>query len=441
MKLIRKQELATEFPEAFLHFIWQHQYLNPSGLVTTDGQRVVVHFPGWLNADAGPDFHQARIRIGDLEWNGSVEIHIRSSDFERHHHQKDPAYGNVVLHVVWQTDRQVFRQDGTPLPEVELRRVVDAGLVRRYASLMASGRVLPCSSILEMANPEIVKAMMNQAAAFRLEDWSKRVQSLHEKAGDDWQETAWQMLARAMGLWVNADAMHTLAGKLPFRVLARYRDRPHVVEALLFGTAGFLRQSPRDEYEERLKGEFSIIGKAHRLNSMSEVEWRFSRMRPAGFPTIRLAQLSAIVCSPNLALTEWMEFNAASDWTRLLRTEISDYWKNHLHFGKPGRLPDRMGEVWARIIRINAVAPLLVAYGHIHTSQVHIARAVELLECMPAEENRVIRVWSEAGIRASNAWESQGLIWKAAHHCRLRKCLECPIGYSGLRELHQPNTL
>ena len=140
MKSDPSKRPGQDFPEAFLHYIWQHQYLQPSRLRTVDGQPVSVHFPGWLNSDAGPDFHQARIRIGDIEWTGSVEIHIRSSDFERHQHQTDDAYGNVILHVVWRTDKQVFRPDGTPLPEAELHHAVDPQLIKRYASLTESAR-------------------------------------------------------------------------------------------------------------------------------------------------------------------------------------------------------------------------------------------------------------------------------------------------------------
>lgn len=434
MKSAKPKQKGPDFPEAFLHFIWQHQYLNPSGLKTTDGQPVMVHFPGWLNSDAGPDFHQARLRIGAMEWTGSVEIHIRSSDFNRHQHQSDQAYDNVILHVVWRSDQMVYRPDGTPLPEVELHHIVDAAIINRYAALTASSRSLPCGPMLAKVNPDSIREMMDQAATLRLEDWASRVLEVHESTRNDWQETVWRMLARAVGLRVNADAMQTLAGRLPLRILARYRDQPLRVEALLFGVAGFLKPIPRDDYERSLRTDFDVLASAHRLQPMSEVEWRFSRMRPPGFPTVRLAQLAAIICCRDLSLGDWMEISNGPAWSRLLQAEVSTYWQHHLHFNKPARLPMKMGEDRVRIIRINAIIPLLFAYGKIHASPLHQSRAIEMMQEMSTEENQVTRMWKDVGIRPKTAWESQALLWKSANHCRQRSCLECPVGCAMLRQ-------
>ena len=145
--------------ESFIHYLWQFQYFSKSSLQTTQGEEIVIFHPGFKNSHAGPDFYQSRIKIGELEWVGSVEIHIHSSSWQAHNHNVDEAYENVVLHVVWKDDKPVKRIDGSLIPTIELKSRVDDVLQFAYKKLVNSPEEIPCTSSFEKVS-EITKLSM-----------------------------------------------------------------------------------------------------------------------------------------------------------------------------------------------------------------------------------------------------------------------------------------
>lgn len=423
------------FPESFLHYIWQHQYFSPSALKTTGGEEILVHFPGMLNSDAGPDFRQASIRIGGVEWTGSVEIHIRASDFMRHGHTDDPAYETVILHVVWHADRAIFRNDGTEMPALEVKPIVSAVLLQRYLKLSESSLMLPCSKFLSEVPSEVVGSMIRQAAAQRLSDRVGMIREIHTATGGDWEETCWRVLAWSFGLRVNGEAMLTLASRLPVQLLNRYRAEPETLQALVFGMSGLLHERARDTHEARLMRIFNRLCGPHRLVPMSAVEWKFSRMRPAAFPTVRIAQLAAFVCHMELTFSGLVEQFSAASWEKCFAFSTDTYWQGHVHFGRPGNMPAGPGTVLADQVRINALAPLLAAYGSSQGSSVYLDKAMGLLEFTAAEKNNRLRCWLDAGIVPASALESQALLGQLRNACAPRRCLDCTIGTFMLRRV------
>ena len=392
-----------------------------------------MRFPGWLNSDAGPDFRQASIRIGTVEWTGSVEIHIRASDYVRHGHGEDPAYESVILHVIWDADHTIVRSDGTAIPALEVRPIVPPALLKRYLRLSESSVALPCSSFLRDVPAEVVADMIRQAAVQRLSDRVGMVRQIHTQTGGDWNETCWRVLAWSFGLRVNGEAMLTLASRLPAHVLQRYSREPDVLEALLFGVSGLTSEVARDSHEATVSRRFVRLRHAHRLVPMSVVEWKFSRMRPAAFPTVRLAQLTAFAAQVEGGFSGLLRHYSAPSWEKVFSFCVSPYWQQHVHFGRPGHMPEGPGPALVNQVRINALAPLLVAWGSSMGLPGYLDKAIAVLEETAAEENNRLRCWHHAGIRPANALESQALQGQLRTQCGPRKCLECGVGNFVLR--------
>lgn len=416
--------------ESFLHFIWQHRRFDPAGLTTTSGEAVSILEPGIYNADAGPDFLHARIRLGVVEWVGAVEIHIRSSDYRRHGHRLDPSYGPVILHVVWQEDEPVRHTDGTAIPALELRSRVDPDLVHRYRVLSESAVLLPCHRSIGRLSVERWRELVQGALVRRLDQQANRVLLLREACNGDWNETFYRLLARSFGLKVNADAFLRLSELLPLRLLLRHADRPDQLEALLFGMAGFLTGLPDDNYQLSLQQAFTHLQSRIGSTSMNRAEWKFLRMRPSGFPTMRIAQLAAVIPSLNGLLSELLRPGGIDQFRRILHSKPSEYWETHRRFGKVSERTDGiMGDQSADMIFINALVPFLAGWAKFTGDHRQVMVAMELMEGMAPEQNRAQVPWRQAGRVAIHAGESQALTFHLREYCRGRRCLQCVAGH------------
>ena len=141
------------FPESLLHFIWKFQLWNTKDLRLASGERLLVKHPGRHNADAGPDFSDARIEVNGLLWAGNIEIHTRASDWKRHGHDKDEAYKNVLLHVVWHYDADVFGYTNHSIPVFIIKSFVDEGMLVRWLELSSSTAAIPCAGFVKPPSP------------------------------------------------------------------------------------------------------------------------------------------------------------------------------------------------------------------------------------------------------------------------------------------------
>jgi len=399
------------------------------------GDPIQVFHPGVRNSNAGPDFNEAKIIIGELEWRGSVEIHIKASGWNDHRHGDDAAYENVILHVVWENDKPILRTDGTRMPTLELKNRVDLSLWNRYKKLFTSTETIPCAKSWNSV-PEMVKlSMLDKVLTERLEVKSRIVLGMLDRNKGDWEETCYQLFFKNFGFKVNTDPFFQLATALPYKIVLKHLDQHHQVEALLFGQAGFLEKAKDGDYSTILKREYHLLNAKYKLESkqLNKAQWRFLRLRPANFPTVRLAQLAALIIQKrNLfsAILEKSSYKELNDW---LNVEQSAYWRTHYQFGKKSVNVPSLGKSSIQNIIINSIAPLLAAYSITHDDQQYMDRAVDFLQHITAEKNKITRQWAALGYSVETAFDSQALIELHNSYCQKRRCLECTVGSSLIR--------
>ncbi|MBN8577139.1 MAG: DUF2851 family protein [Cytophagales bacterium] len=420
--------------ESFLHYLWQFQYFDKKNLATTTGETLTVLATGFLNTDAGPDFLQAKIKIDAIEWVGSVEIHLQASGWYAHRHHEDAAYENVILHVVWDNTKPVFRKDGTPLPTLELKNLVDPGLITTYRKLTATSAAIPCKQQVDTVAALTKLSMIERAAMIRLEQKAKAVTELFNANQGDWEETTWQLLVTNFGFKTNNDPFAQLARALPYRLVRKHRHSLLQTEALLFGQAGFLIAKSKDTYVTQLYNEYDFLCKKYSLEEkqLHAAQWKFLRLRPANFPTLRLAQLAALVTTHHV-FTSLLEAENAIELNRLFTFETSAYWKTHFRLGKKALRVSGFGEQSKQSLIINVLVPVLVAYGKFTDNWHWVDRAARFLQELPPEKNSITRLWQQNGINGKSAFESQGLLELYKNFCTRKACLNCAIGSAILK--------
>jgi hypothetical protein len=417
--------------ERLLHFIWQFQYFNKQGITTLTQDPVNIIHPGYANRNAGPDFLNAKVEIDGILWSGNVEIHIKSSDWETHNHHLDPAYDNVTLHVVWENDKDIYRKDGTAIPTIELKHKTRPSLLKKYNELINNPDNTPCSNSFKDVKEISVISMIDRAFMQRIEhrtEWIHRM--LDEKKGD-WEEISYQALARNMGFKTNADAFFSLARSLPYKILCKHIDQPVQIEAMLFGQAGFLDENGYDDYLNVLRKEYEFLSHKYGLgeNKLNRFQWKFMRMRPANFPTIRLAQFAALLIQNRNFFGLVRDFIDKKHLETALMAVQGRYWQEHYDFGKMAkRLNHGITRDGAANIMINTVAPLLVAYGKATDNQHFVDKAIGLVSEIPAENNHVMTMWKNMGVGIKNAFDSQGLLELFNDFCSKKRCIHCNIG-------------
>ncbi len=420
--------------EEFLHFVWRWRRFQQDSLQTTDGQALEIVHPGEPNADAGPDFFNARIRIGDTLWAGNVEIHERSSEWYAHHHHTDRAYDSVVLHVVFEEDAPVTRADGQRLPCLALRDRLFPRLVDRYWRLMSAREWVPCASRIAEVSSMVKVSWLDRLAIERLQEKTEEVARCVAATQHQWEETFYQRVAYALGLKINAEAFETLARIAPLHLLARHRDHLLQLEALLFGQAGFLGDVPADDYTRALAEEYRFLQHKYQLTPMPAHRWKFFRLRPSGFPTVRIAQLAALLHKVPLPFSAVLEAAEPADIAQLFDIEVSPYWQTHYRFGKASAARRKpIGRDLLQRLLINTVAPFLFYYGCYQNSPPHREAALRLLDALPPEKNAVLDRWAQLGLTPRNAAHAQALLHLKTRYCQTFRCLQCAIGTALLR--------
>lgn len=425
---------AFPYGEDLLQFIWEQGLYERRGLCTTDGRTVEVVKAGRIQRDSGPDLADAKVRIDGQLWAGTVEVHLRSSEWRAHGHHHDPAYENVVLHVVYEHDAEACTLSGRTLPTVELLPRVSTESIGLYQALMRGKGFVPCAAQLRRADPLRTSAWLERVLVERLERRTAHVESLFRELNGDASETLYHLLARGFGLKVNAEPFGMLARALPLRVLHKYRDDALRTEALLFGQAGLLQVDFVDEHPRVLQREHALLARMHALHPAPLAAWKFARMRPINLPTIRMAQFARLIMRCDGDLSPLIASDDPAVIRELLDVEADGYWTDHWVFDKPSApKPKHLGRVGADHLIINAVVPALFALGRVLGRTDHADRAMRLLERLPAESNAVLKGWEAAGLSAQDAGRGQALIELKNEYCDKRRCLHCGIGQQLLR--------
>ncbi len=424
--------------EEFLHYLWKYSLYDRDNLSDSEGNKIEVLSPGQYNRDSGPDFFNARIKTGNTIWAGNVEIHINASHFLMHGHQNDPAYNNVILHVVAIDDRKVFNSRGEEIPAAVLR--FDGSLYERYQELVNNPILIACQDYIKGADRLLLRGWIESLAIERLSRKAGTIGILLEKTDNDWEEVFYRLLCRYFGFRVNTEPFVMLAESLPFRIIRKHADSIFQIEALLFGAAGLLdegmfREALSDNYYKDLTREFKFLSSKYSIRPMHGWMWKFSRLRPVNFPTIRISQLAHMLSVSGGLFSQVLEADEPDNLKVLFEVPVSDYWEDHFVFGKKSRETKKnTGSQATDILVINAVIPVIFVYGKIRGRQDICDRALNFLLNIPPEQNKIISEWDEAGLSPESAFDSQALIQLRDEYCRKRRCLDCRIGGRLIRQ-------
>jgi len=410
--------------EKLLQHIWANGSYNHSDLRTTIGNSILLINPGTFNVNQGPDFLNAQLKIDGTIWAGHIEIHVKSSDWKLHGHESDPNYRNVILHVVFKHDSA----DQHPFPTLELQDRIPHHVLSRYESMMRSPGFIPCEKQLNQFAEKGFKAWKQRMAVERLEQKSMLIYDQVKEANFHWEEVFWWHIAKSFGYRVNAESFFILAQSIPLSVLSRNRSNLIQLEAILFGQAGLLNRNFDEAYPSMLKKEYLFIKKKYKLQPVS-IPIYFLRMRPANFPTIRLAQLASLIFQSHQLFTITRETAELDNVSKLFLATPNDYWLYHYRFDEPSSYKIKQpGHDMINRSIINTVIPFLFAYGQ-HKDEVSLVnRAFKWLNELPAEDNIIMRKFSEFNIVASSAFDSQSLLHLKTNYCDQRRCLECEAG-------------
>jgi hypothetical protein len=423
-------------PEEFLHFVWENRLFFSDNLETPEGESLEIVDTGRKNTNAGPDFFNAKIKIGDTIWAGNIEIHKKASDWEKHNHAENKAYENVILHVVEKADRQILRENGSEITTLEM--AWPEQYTRNYQKLLDAQTWIACQEHFHRIDPVVLQLGFNRLMIERLEDKTEEIIQRLLQNQQNWNETFYQMLARMFGFKVNAIPFELLAKAISVNILAKHKNSLFQLEALLFGASGLLNEELfGDDYFLELRKEFGFLYKKYDLKSVESHLWKFMRLRPGNFPTIRISQLAALIHRSQGLFSKILEIENADDLKTLFRVKASEYWDNHYRFNKlsPRKHSKDLGENSIDTIIINVVVPFLFVYGE-KQNQHHLKnRALEFLEELPPENNSIIEKWKNFGVSARSAFETQALLQLKNKHCNHKKCLTCPIGNKLVKSL------
>ena len=410
--------------ERLLKYIWQFQYFNATNLLTVDGDIVQIIHPGIFNTNQGPDFLEGKIKVGETTWAGNIELHIKSSDWNLHKHSDDKNYNNIILHVVWEDDIEL----GLPFPVLELHNRVSNILLARYEEMMKATTFIPCENSINQVDLLIWSSWKDRLLAERLQNKAAIIFEHLVKNNNHWEETFWWLLASNFGIKVNSTAFEKIAQSIPLSILAKHKNQIHQLEALLFGQAGLLENPFSETYPAMLQKEYLFYKNKYKLQPI-QASLFFLRMRPANFPSVRLAQLAMLINQSINLFSTIKESNSLKEIKALLNVTANDYWHYHYVFDETTLFKEKhIGTQMINNILINTIIPIVFAYGLFNKEQHFKNKALQWLEEISAEKNNITNAYVQLGIENNNAFDSQALIQLKNEYCNKKRCLDCAVG-------------
>lgn len=415
--------------ERLLHTVWQYSLYSPLELKTTEGESITIIHPGRYNTDAGPDFLQAKVKVGDTILAGHVEMHVKTSDWDKHGHQHDAAYKNVILHIVYDHDSP---SGPANTPVLCLADYIAPDVLKKYEYLAYTKNTLPCSGRLNEVKDITKYSWLTRLLAERWEEKLGTWKELLDESAGDWSSLLYWRLAANFGFKVNADAFLALAKSLPINILAKHRENLLQIEALLYGQAGMLNEDMDGVYPNALKTEYNYLRKKYKLEPIPAHSWKYMRLRPANFPTIRIAQFAALVHQSVHLFSVIIEKSSVSEIMPLFNVRAGHYWETHYSFGEATETDTkkRLGKSSIQNIIINTIAPIKFLYASRQSTEVEQEKALKLLDELPAEKNHIIDEWTGNNWPPVNASQSQAQIQLYNNYCSKKRCLDCAIGLS-----------
>jgi hypothetical protein len=416
--------------EQLLHFVWQHKLFNTRDLKSADGQALHIVDFGRYNKDGGPDFWNAKIKLDDIVLVGNIEIHVSASDWKLHQHDKDNKYKNVILHVVYFNDDTI-----TQLPTLELNSRIPPVLLNKYQNMMQSHQPLVCLPVSNMIDDFTLEKWKDRLLIERLERKSDEILNAVKQSQNDWEQVCYHLLGRYFGSHINKEPFELLTTNIDYKILQKHSNDLFQLEALLFGTAGFLNKDFVEIYPREIKQEFQFLQHKYQLKPLQEHHWQFLRIRPISFPTIRLAWFAKLM--QQLPLFQTILEDVGS-FHFLDSVSVSDYWTNHYTLDKLSKYKQKtIGDEFKNVLKINVFAPLLYAYGKYTNDDKWIDKSFYILHHAEAEKNHKTSIFAPAKWQQKHAHDSQAYIELYDYYCAKKRCLECSIGHRILNENNQ----
>lgn len=412
--------------EEYLFQVWKFRLFKQTGIKTTKGEDVVILSVGELNKDAGPDFFNARIKIGNTTWAGNIEIHVYSSDWEKHHHHKNKNYDNIILHVVFENNKKTSGPKNIPC--IELKGLINTNSFNRYCQIKEGNTWIPCMNLINTVDTNKIKFWQERLVIERLE---RKIFIINERLTQykyNWEEVFYHQLASAFGLKVNSLPFELLARSTPLNILRKEHSQD-AIEAILLGQAGLLHTKLKDKHAKFLYNEYSYYKKKYKLENIDGKLWKMMRMKPLNFPTIRISQFSDIIYNQHSIFSSIIEAKSVFNLKQIFTAKTSKYWETHYTFDKPAsKKIKKTGEQTINSLIINTVIPFLFVYGKIKQEDVFCERAITFLSEIKGEKNLITTNFLKIGLSNKNALESQALLELKNEYCNKKKCMDCSIG-------------
>ena len=417
------------YPEQLLHYIWKYKLYRNQIFVSSDGDEIEIIDTGMLNSNAGPDFFNSKIKVGNKTWAGNIEIHKASSDWKKHKHHTDPAYNSIILHVVENIDCDVYTQQGRKIPQIAIQ--IPDNVASNYTQLLTSHFTIPCTNRLKDVPKIHLNNWLSALLVERLERKTNDIYVILDKFNNSWDETFYVLLSRNFGFGLNSEVFERLALSLPYFYIQKHSDNIFQVEALLFGQAGLLEDDIiLDDYFLQLKKEYHFLRKKYTLNNLDGFLFKSLRVRPEGFPQVRIAQLAAVLQQSKRLFSHILDKEDENLLRLFFHINASEYWQTHYTFGKSSAKKTKYpGDASINVILINTVAPILFAYGKKNNIEKYCSRALSILEKLKPERNSLVTEFMKQGINPLNSADTQALIQLRKEYCDKRKCLYCKVGY------------
>ena len=420
--------------EDFLHYVWQYKKFDFSNLTTAAGELLTITNCGNYLQQTGPDFFNAQIVIGNQKWAGNIEIHIKSSDWYLHHHEKDSNYDNVILHVVWEHDTPVFRKNNSEIPVLELKKYVSKEILENYKALTSPKAWIYCESQIANIDKFVFKNWQERLFIERLERKYIPIEQLLLETENDWEAILFCMLAKNFGLNTNGETFLKIAKSIPFSIVRKESYEVTNLESLLFGTANLFPVDVQDNYTKDLKKRFEYIFQKYRLKKVIIEPVQFFKHRPDNFPTIRLAQLAMLYHKNHNLFSKVIVAKTLKELHQLFGISISDYWQTHYQFDKESlKKKKQFSKSFVDLLVINTIVPIQFAYAKSQGKEASDS-LLDLLREVAAEKNIIIEKFSNFGIKAKNAFETQSLLQLKNEYCNHSKCLQCAVGIQLLKD-------
>ena len=419
--------------EDILHFIWRFRLFRQLLLLTSKGQSLRILQPGILNEDAGPDFHQALLLLDGVYIYGHIEIHVAAKDWRLHGHSNNPVYNTVVLHVVWDGDEPCFLEDGSEIPTLRLCELIEDKVLWNANRLLQNINPIPCSYDFDNVPAHIQYQVLQRTLVERFESRYVQVLAYLKETKGDWERVSMVLIAAAFGMKVNKLAFIELGMLLDINLLKKFANKPTIIQALFFGQAGFLTCGlEHDPYVQSLQNEYQYFAKLYQLPQMSIYQWKFMRMRPANFPSFKLSQLAALFAY-NRSWFAWLctTESLAEIRNTIARIEVPEFWMHHYHFKKETVAHNTaISDDFFNLLVINSFSLILFAYGKYVGDSSLVQRALDWLEQVPVESNRIVAIYRKLGFSMQSAMDSQAVLQLQKEYCERKRCLHCGIGAS-----------